>query len=108
MLRAVERGMLRRDPKKVYRNVCIDEKSTVLIIFRVANVVDGSLFACWQQDVVYPEVVHNLSVALVGQPLGQKVAVGSYQFVDDGLEQIAGVIFLYLLPISEQASEPPL
>lgn len=27
MLRAVERGMLWRDPKKVYRHVCIDEKS---------------------------------------------------------------------------------
>ena len=27
MLRAVELGMLRRDPKKVYRHVSIDEKS---------------------------------------------------------------------------------
>lgn len=27
MMRAVNRGMARRDPKKVYRNVCMDEKS---------------------------------------------------------------------------------
>ena len=85
---------------KLLADRVLAHRCTVLIIFRVANVIDGSLFACRQQNVVYPEVVHNLSVALVGQPLGQQGAIGANQFVDDGLENDVEVLHQDILLVA--------